>query len=202
MLQLAAPRHELHLAFTWGSICGWVYLETTMNKHINCLLKITPGIVCCRTGIIQEKIDFKDWTKLLTMKDVETNVDVGKWVWVCRGTYKGDIGYVLASKSWGVRLLLVPCLPLPNLTGSTLKRKRSATAPEPALFDPNTVECVYGTPTIKQDDGTYKFRGSIFSDGLIVKEFDFFFDFIDLSLHVYLYLLSLSTISSSYYPHS
>jgi len=145
-----------------------------MNEHINSLLKITPGIVCCRTGIIWEQIDFKDWMKLLTMKDVETNVDVGKWVQVRRGTYKGDVGYVLASKSWGVRLLLVPCLPPPNLTGSNLKRKRSATAPEPALFNPNTVEHVYGTPAIKQDDGTYKFRGSIFSDGLIIKEFDFF----------------------------
>jgi len=174
LLQLAAPQHELCSAFTWGSIHGWVYLEMTMNKHINCLLKITPGIVCCRTGIIQEQIDFKDWMKLLTMKDVKTNVDVGKWVWVCRGTYKGEVGYVLALKLWGVCLLLVPRLPPPNLTGSTLKRKRSATAPEPALFDPNTVECVYGTPAIKWDDGTYKFRGSIFSDGLIIKEFDFF----------------------------
>jgi len=78
------------------------------------------------------------------------------------------------SKSWGVHLLPVPHLPLPNLAGSTLKRKQFATAPEPALFDPNTVERVYGTPAVKRDDGTYKFRGSIFSDGLIVKEFDFF----------------------------
>jgi hypothetical protein len=95
-----------------------------MNEHINRLLKITPGIVCRRTGIFREQIDFKDWTKLLTMKDVETNVDVGKWVRVRRGTYKGDVGYVLASKSWGVRLLLVPRLPPPNLASSTSKRKR------------------------------------------------------------------------------
>ncbi|KIK05840.1 hypothetical protein K443DRAFT_3611 [Laccaria amethystina LaAM-08-1] len=145
-----------------------------MNEHINHLLKITPGIVCHKTAIIQEQIDFKDWTKLLTMKDVKTNVDVGKWVQVHRGTYKGDIGYVLVLKSWGVHLLLVPCLPLPNLASSTLKRKWSAAAPEPALFDPSTIEHVYGTAAIKQDDGTYKFRGSIFfSDGLIIKDFDF-----------------------------
>jgi len=80
LLQLAAPRHELHLAFTQGSIRGWVYLETTMNEHINRLLKLTPGIVSHRTGIIREQIDFQDWTKMLTMNDIKTDVDVGRWV--------------------------------------------------------------------------------------------------------------------------
>jgi len=173
LLQLAAPRHELHSAFTQGSIHGWVYLETTMNEHINCLLKLTPGIVSCRTGIIWEQIDFQDWTKMLTMNDIETDMDVWRWVQVRKGTYKGDIGYVIVSESWGVHLLLVPHLPLPNIASSSLKRKWSAVAPEPALFDANTIECVYGTPAIKQDDGTYQFRGNMFSDGLLMKKFDF-----------------------------
>ncbi|KIK07882.1 hypothetical protein K443DRAFT_2099, partial [Laccaria amethystina LaAM-08-1] len=132
LLQLAAPWHELRSAFTRGSIRGWVYLETTMNEHINRLLKLTPGIVSRRTGIIREQIDFEDWTKMLTMHDIEANVDVGRWVRVRKGTYKGDVGYVLASESWGVRLLLVPRLSPPNLASSSLKRKRSTVAPEPA----------------------------------------------------------------------
>jgi transcription elongation factor len=144
-----------------------------MNEHINRLLAITPGIVRRRTGIIREQIDFQDWTKMLTMHDIETNADVGKWVRVRKGTYKGDVGYVLASESWGVRLLLVPRLSPPNLASSSLKRKRSAVAPEPALFDPNTIEHVYGTSAVERDDGTYQFKGNIFTDGLLVKEFDF-----------------------------
>jgi hypothetical protein len=32
---------------------------------------------------------------------------------------------------------------------------------------------VYGTPAVKLDDGTYRFRGNIFSDGLVVKKLDF-----------------------------
>jgi len=138
-----------------------------MNKHINRLLKLTPGIVSHRTRIIQ------DWTKMLTMNDIETDVDVGRWVRVRKGTYKGDIGYVIASESWGVHLLLVPHLPLPNIASSSLKRKRSAIALEPALFNANTIECVYGTPAVKWDDGTYRFRGNMFSDGLLMKKFDF-----------------------------
>jgi len=80
LLQWAAPWHELRSAFTRGSIRGWVYLETTMNEHINCLLKLMPGIVSHRTRIIWEQIDFQDWTKMLTMNDIETDVDVGRWV--------------------------------------------------------------------------------------------------------------------------
>ena len=172
LLQLAAPRHELRSAFTRGSIRGWVYLETTMNMLLNSLLKLTPGIICRQTGIIREQIDFQDWTKMLTMCDVETDVDVGNWVRVCKGTYKGDAGYVLALESWGVRLLLVPRLSPPHLTGSSLKRKRS-TAPQPALFEPDAIEHVYGTTIVKQDDdGTYRFKGNIFKHGLIVREFD------------------------------
>ena len=132
-----------------------------------------PGIICYGTGIIWEQIDFQDWTKMLTMSDIETNVDVGRWVRVCRGRYKGDVGYVLASEPWGVCLLLVPRLSLPNLATSSLKRKRSAVAPDPALFDLKTIEHVYGTPAIKQDDGTYRFRGNIFTDGLLIKKLDF-----------------------------
>jgi len=92
---------------------------------------------------------------MLTMNDIKTDVDVGRWVQVCKGMYKGDIGYVIASESWGVHLLLVPCLPPLNLTRSSLKRKQSAVALEPALLNTNTIEHVYGTPAIKQDDGTY-----------------------------------------------
>jgi len=133
-----------------------------------------PGIICHQTGIIWEQIDFQDWTKMLTMHDPETNVDAGRWVWVCKGTYKEDVGYVLALELWGVHLLLVPHLLLPNLASSSLKRKCSATVPEPTLFDPNTIEYIYGTPAVKQDDGTYQLKGNIFKDGLLIKEFDLY----------------------------
>jgi transcription antitermination factor NusG len=172
LFQLTAPRHELRSAFTRGSIRGWVYLETTMNEHMNRLLKLTPGIVRHQTGIICEQIKFQDWTKMMMMCDHETDVNVGSWVRVRKGTYKGDIGYVVALEPWGVRLLLVPRLPPPRLTGSALKRKCSTPTPEPTLFDPVTIERIYGTPAIEYDDGTYQFNGRIFEEGLIVIELD------------------------------
>jgi transcription elongation factor len=143
-----------------------------MNEYLNRLLKLTPGIVRRRTGIIREQIDFVDWTKMLTMHDHDADVHAGGWARVCKGTYKGDVGYVAISETWGVRLLLVPRLPPPRPAGSSLKRKRSAAVPEPALFEPDAMERIYGTPAIASDDGTHRFGGNIFEDGLIIQEFD------------------------------
>jgi hypothetical protein len=50
---------------------------------------------------------------------------VGKWVQVLKGTYKGDVGYVLSTASQGLELLLVPHIFLPDQLGS--KRKQSPT---------------------------------------------------------------------------
>jgi len=103
-------------SLTWAAFCLYMgfslWLGLLRNDHE--LGYQPPGIVCHQTGIIQEKIDFQDWMKMLTMHNPETNVDAGRWVQVCKGTYKGDVGYVLASEPWGVHLLLVPlsCCPI------------------------------------------------------------------------------------------
>jgi len=111
LLQMASSQHQLRSAFMHSSIHGWIYLETLMNEDLNCLLKCTPGIVQQQNGVIQEQVDFGDWTKMLTMVDSQTSIGVGKWARVCRGLYKGDIGYVSAVENWGgVSLLLVPRL--------------------------------------------------------------------------------------------
>ena len=70
LLQTAAPHHELRSAFMHGSTHGWVYLETTMNEDLLVHhLRLSPGIVCCHTGVIWEQVDFADWTKVLSQHD-------------------------------------------------------------------------------------------------------------------------------------
>ena len=83
---------------------------------------------------------------MLTMSDPQTSIAVGKWVRVCKGTYKGDVGYVSAVEGWGgASLLLVPCLAPPCLPGtSSSKRKCSNPLPVPELFDPLTARRKYG----------------------------------------------------------
>jgi hypothetical protein len=113
---------------------------------------------------------------MLTMHDSQANVAVGKWVRVCKGTYKGDMGYISAIKDWGgVSLLLVPHLPPPCLLGkSPSKRKHSRTPPEPELFDPNVVRRTYSWDPVPfdQTNGHYLCNNIVFEHGLIVKTFD------------------------------
>jgi hypothetical protein len=114
LLQTAAPCHQLRSAFTHNSIHGWVYLEMTMNKDLVRHLRLSSGVVRRNVGIIWEQVDFVDWTKVLSQHDSATNSDlaVGDWVWVLKGTYKGDTGCVAAVENWGgISLFLVPCLP-------------------------------------------------------------------------------------------
>ena len=103
LMRTAVPRHQLWSAFMHNSIHSWVYLETTMNKDSVQHLLLSPGVVCCNAGIIQEQVDFADWTKVLSQHNSapNSNLAVVDWVQVLKGTYKGDIGYVAAVENWG-----------------------------------------------------------------------------------------------------
>jgi len=93
-----------------------------MNDDLRKLLKLTPGIIQQKNrGILCEEIDFADWTSTL---EFTNNVEVGNWVQVTKGTYKGDIGCVLRLKTSGdVALLLVPRLPPLNLPEQPSSKK-------------------------------------------------------------------------------
>jgi len=186
LFELAKPKHQLRSVFTQGSIGGWVYLETTMNEDLRKLLKLTCGIVQRENrGILCEEIDFAEWTTTLKFTH---NVEVGKWVRVTKGTYKGDVGYVLRFETSGeVSLLLVPRLPgpLPLGQSSSKKRKRSIPPPEPKLFNCNATQETHRNPNYNPDDPTniipsedpippedyFVHDGNHFEHGLIVKSY-------------------------------
>ena len=130
ILQMVYPRHETRSAFTSGSARGWVYLEATMNDHLQRLLRLTPGILCNRCGICFQHIPVNEGLELLKM--LGDPPELGKWVQVKRGTYKGDLGYVLSIAASEVRLLLIPRL-APNASHS--KRKHSQPCNPLKLFN-------------------------------------------------------------------
>ncbi|KAF8237221.1 hypothetical protein L208DRAFT_1249010 [Tricholoma matsutake] len=100
-----------------------------------------------------------------------SNLAVGDWVRVLKGTYKGDVGYVAAVENWGgVTLLLVPHLP----SSSLWKRKlsHSTTPPEPNLFEPLAAKRNFGIDPIWQAPYVYHFNRYTFEYRLILKAFD------------------------------
>ena len=125
LLQRATSENQIRSAFTRGSIRGSIYLEGVLDADMISILKLTPRIVRNKSGIVRQLVDPPDWVKLLTMHDPTTVVKAGQWIWVCNGAYKGDVGFVMEVETWGVRVLVIPCLKRPTVSqaAASLKRK-------------------------------------------------------------------------------
>jgi len=149
-------------------------VEGILDANMISLLNLTPGIIRKQSGIVRQIINPSDWVKLLTMQDPMTVVKASQWIRVCKGAYKGDIGFVTHVEAWGARVLVVPRLktPTPKATAS-LKRKRSAAIqPEARLFDPATFSSVFQRQAKLHYNGTYTSRGLVFDHALLRLDLD------------------------------
>jgi len=134
-----------------------------MNKDLGKLLTITPGVIRDRCGLVYQCIERSEGLKVLNMAMPQ----IGQWVKVRRGIYKGDVGHVMTTQDSSVQLLLVPRLPSPKTMGT-----HTQTHPTPALFDYETAKLVYdGAEPVRVNENVYSFQGKTFEHGLIVKEF-------------------------------
>ena len=168
LLQMVYPRHEIRSAFSGiGSARGWVYVEATMNDHLRRLLRLTPGILCDRCGICFQHVPFSEGLELLKMRSLKNPSELGKWVQVLRGTYKGDVGCVLSIAALEVHLLLIPRL------APKLKRQRSRTRTTPKLFNHETDKLHYNTEPCRIHENIYSVGNDRFEHGLIVRSYPF-----------------------------
>jgi len=125
-----------------------------------------------------------------------TVVNKGQWIQICKGSYKGDFGFVMHVEAGGAQVLLIPCLKAPTLEAATsFKREQTTTKLEPKLFNPDTSKSLFQLNPIHQDDGTYTSCGLVFDYGLLQQDFDLhslspIFTRIPISV---LYLFQLST---------
>lgn len=139
-----------------------------MNTHLLKLLKFTPGVVHGRLGVRRRMIDQSEYADILTMKNSTIAVNIGDWVVVKTGLYKGDVALVIKTSSWGARLLLVPRIGT-QLDDHNHKRKRSNIKPTAELFDPSYLQC----PVLRWKDEEYLIGTLYFQQGLLVKDFDY-----------------------------
>ena len=113
-----------------------LYLEAHIDTNIVQLLGHTPGIICNRQGVVQQGVDTLYWMNLLKMRTPSKIVELKQWVQVCKGMYKGGIGFVISMEPWTAEVLLIPCLQLDNVAlALSLKRKQTKICPQPALLD-------------------------------------------------------------------
>ena len=112
-----------------------------------------------------QSINFADGLKLLNMRQA----DVGNWVRILKGNYKGDVGFVLSTETWGVRVLLIPRLPQPGAT--TRSALCPTSRPTPCLFGKGPlIERCMMEPSC---ENICSFGDNIFEHGLILKAYAF-----------------------------
>jgi transcription antitermination factor NusG len=173
LLRRVDERYRIRSAFTRGSIRGWVYLEAHMDTDIIQLLRHTPGIILNQQGVVRQGVDISDWTKLLMVTTPSEIFKPKQWVRVCKGMYRGDIGFIIRTESWGVEVLLIPRLQSSSVKlAPPSKRKRTKIPPQPALLDRFVLERSYVIePTEKLGD-YFTLHGLKFEHGLLRKSFD------------------------------
>jgi hypothetical protein len=117
-------------------------MEGVFDAGMLSLLKLTPGIIWKRSGVVHQIVNPSDWVRLLTMQDPMTVMNASQWIQVHKGPYKGDLGFVTHVKTWGARVLVIPHLKTATLQTATLKRKQTTIRPEPRLFKPDVFKSV------------------------------------------------------------
>ena len=139
-----------------------------MNDHLRHLLKVAPGIIRNHSGFISERVESSDGLSLLKRQNASP-VEVGKWVQVRKGIYKGDVGYVTSTELSGgrIQLLLIPRLSPPQVPNGNPSHSRST----PTLFNRETVKRLYNIEPVHIQENVYSFRGEKFEHGLIIKSY-------------------------------
>lgn len=140
-----------------------------MNKHLHRLLRLTPGVSFDPYSLILQHVDFEDGLKLLTMRQP---IDNGQWVRVLKGHYKGDLGFISSTETWGVWVLLIPRLPS-RATISSCSDYSPASRPTPALFgnDSELLDETLGILPVCVRNNRFSFEGNQFEHRLICKAF-------------------------------
>jgi transcription antitermination factor NusG len=177
LLHCTNEKLHLHAAFTPGHIRGCVYLECIMNDDLKRVLLQTIGINHSRQGLRYRRIDPLDAHKLLILPKDSRTVEVGDWVRMKKGVYKGDTAYIAKTHNWGVSVLLAPRLDYTPMDGKQQKRKHkrklSTVKPLPRLFNPLEFHHNTDIEAREGEGNTYYVGRMEFVDGLLLKSYDF-----------------------------
>ncbi|KAK0502575.1 hypothetical protein EDD18DRAFT_1347206 [Armillaria luteobubalina] len=127
-----------------NNLRGWIYIEAPYNETVKSFLLMTPGV--WKTGYAPpwhlrvEAIKITEWKTVLQEDDyIEDVFQVGSWVCVKRGTYRGDVGVVHEASLEQIVILLIPRLslepPIKQLRGKRRHRQEQPAVSQ--LFDPS-----------------------------------------------------------------
>ena len=144
-LSLQEPNKKISQMSYWPPLHAvstgdmYIYIEADITKDLHDILHCIPGLIRRGGNSIYKFIPPSNHIQVLHLpKDWELQFEVGQWVWIIRGMYKGNVGYINKLLSWGgVCLLMVPRIwPLDFSMRKRGKQPHSTPPPPLTLFDP------------------------------------------------------------------
>jgi transcription elongation factor SPT5 len=154
-------------------IPGSIYVEAPSELHVRLACSQLHGVIGNR-GF--ELVSIEDATAILTCGAGHQSLETGSWVRIRRGLYKDDLAFIrgipTTLSNWTAATINV--IPRISLDKKGKKRKRAQVVtdrPEAAFFnrhnyDETEVERINLDKGGKRQEDMWKFRGSIYQNGL------------------------------------
>jgi transcription elongation factor len=162
---VSSQQPKILSAFTRPSLPGKIYVEAKSERDVCEACRAQTNIFI--RDIV--RVPIEEAVSLLTLSVSFFNPQVGSWVRIASGLYRGDLAYVLAVKSHiSAKVALVPRLQLE-------RKKRKAAAwknrPPKRLFDQDGIANAYGPDSVEKCNQCWKFQKEIYKNGLLEKQF-------------------------------
>ncbi|TFY77524.1 hypothetical protein EWM64_g6489 [Hericium alpestre] len=160
-------------AFEHPHIPGVIFIEACSRPDV---LSVLDKFVTVQHKKPPVLIPVGERTMLFASK-VDIPIQVGQWVHVLCGSYKGDVGYVKDTEISALTLVLVPQIQRKNQPKADLqtnpenKKQKRSSHPEAHIWPFQLVLDEWGSQ-IKGSAEKFQFRNKTYVHGVLLKKFD------------------------------
>lgn len=180
-----AQNLQISSAFQRDSFHGHLYIEARSEAHVKAAVDGLIGVYVSNAPIL---VPIEEMPDLLKSRRKQTPLQVGGWVRIKKGVYKGDLARIddVPESTDFVTLKVVPRIEMSpkeeqeqatsSLNGGPgKKRRRQESAlfrPPPKLFNADEVRTAYAgrAKVIKDAEGIH-FMNELYHEGYLIKDF-------------------------------
>lgn len=184
-----AQNLQISSAFQRDSFHGHLYIEARSEAHVKAAVDGLIGVYISNAPLL---VPIEEMPDLLKSKKKQTPLQVGGWVRIKKGIYKGDLARIddVPESTDFVTLKVVPRIEMSpkedlehvnsrDATGAAggpgKKRRRQESAlfrPPPKLFNADEVRTAYAgrAKVIKDSEGIH-FMNELYHEGYLIKDF-------------------------------
>lgn len=186
MRQMNGAELDVYSAFQRDSLPGMIFVEAFRAQHVQDALQGISNVYLAQNAAQRQGtgpnpiqlVERNDMEALLRMKKKQTDVKVGMWVRIKRGTYANDLAKIkdLLHDGQTVAVDLVPRIDFntDKITAAGASRGKKGARPPQRLFNKDHVQQVFGRNSVidrRTGKEHYIYKGEEYIKGLLDKEF-------------------------------